>query len=421
MHDPAVADGVCRESRKFLVCGIGEAETNASCTQLEEEPMRSRIQMLGATLVVASACHDGPTNASRSPAVDIAPRAAATEAPSTSTVRWNRRSVALFRARGGDVGRINSYLSIAQYRAVLAAQAERHGQSRPSAAGAAAGASVVVLKQFYPLDATAIDAQLEAQRAESPLGAEINADFAAGEAIGRAVATAVLAWAASDNYVQTPPGTPPVGEGFWVSSGAPIVRGGFGARPFFLTSESELRAAPPPAFGSARYLADLAEVRAISDSRTAEQLEIARKWAPFANPVWSGVAADLLDKYHRSELESARTLAYANAAEFDAIIACWDSKFTYWFIRPSQADPAITLPIGLPNHPSYPSGHSCITSAMMTVLADALPAERERLEAIIAEAGMSRVYGGIHYRFDVEAGQEIGRGAAALALAGSLE
>ena len=416
MHDPAVADGVCRESRKFLVCGIGEAETNASCTQLEEEPMRSRIQMLGATLVVASACHDGPTNASRSPAVDIAPRAAATEAPSTSTVRWNRRSVALFRARGGDVGRINSYLSIAQYRAVLAAQAERHGQSRPSAAGAAAGASVVVLKQFYPLDATAIDAQLEAQRAESPLGAEINADFAAGEAIGRAVAASVLAWAASDNYVQTPPGTPPVGEGFWVSSGAPIIRGGFGARPFFLTSESELRAAPPPAFGSARYLADLAEVRAISDSRTAEQLEIARKWAPFANPVWSGVAADLLDKYHRSELESARTLAYANAAEFDAIIACWDSKFTYWFIRPSQADPGITLPIGLPNHPSYPSGHSCADGAWRGVLTDAFPSERVLIERLEQEGGMSRIYGGIHYRFDIETGHAIGRAAARLAL-----
>jgi len=377
--------------------------------------MRSRIQMLGATLVVASACHDGPTNASRSPAVDIAPRAAATEAPSTSTVRWNRRSVALFRARGGDVGRINSYLSIAQYRAVLAAQAERHGQSRASAAGAAAGASVVVLKQFYPLDATAIDAQLEAQRAESPLGAEINADFAAGEAIGRAVAASVLAWAASDNYVQTPPGTPPVGEGFWVSSGAPIVRGGFGARPFFLTSESELRAAPPPAFGSARYLADLAEVRAISDSRTAEQLEIARKWAPFANPVWSGVAADL-DKYHRSELESARTLAYANAAEFDAIIACWDSKFTYWFIRPSQADPGITLPIGLPNHPSYPSGHSCADGAWRGVLTDAFPSERVLIERLEQEGGMSRIYGGIHYRFDIETGHAIGRAAARLAL-----
>src|SRR5262245_7561665 len=152
---------------------------NASHTQLEEEPMRARIQILGATLVVASACHDGPTNASRSPVGDEAPsataRPAASDASSTSSVRWNRRAVARFRARGGDVGRINAYLSIAQYRAVLAAQAERHGQSRPSPAGAAAGASVVVLKQFYPLDAAAIDAQLDAQRSESPLGTEINA------------------------------------------------------------------------------------------------------------------------------------------------------------------------------------------------------------------------------------------------------
>lgn len=382
--------------------------------------MRSRIQIVGAALVVASGCHDGPTSAPRRPIAEEAPsttaRAAATEASSTSTVRWNRRSVALFRARGGDVGRINAYLSIAQYRAVLAAQAERHGKSRPSPAGAAAGASVVVLEQFYPLDAAAIDAQLQAQRAESPLGTEINTDFAAGEAIGRAVAAAVLAWAASDNYGQTPPGTPPVGPGFWVSSGAPIVRGGFGARPFFLTSESELRVPPPPAFGSAAFLADLAEVRAFSDSRTAEQLEIARKWAPFAGPVWNGVATDLLDKYHRSELESARVLAYANAAEFDAIIACWDSKFVYWFIRPSQADPGITLPIGLPNHPSYPSGHSCADGAWRGVLTDAFPSEWASIEKLEREGGVSRIYAGIHYRFDIDVGHAIGRAAARLAL-----
>ena len=57
----------------------------------------------------------------------------------------------------------------------------------------------------------------------------------------------------------------------------------------------------------------------------------------------------------------------------------------------------------------------------MTVLMDAFPSERSRLEAIIEEAGLSRMYGGIHYRFDVVAGRNIGRAAAALALAGSLE
>ena len=57
----------------------------------------------------------------------------------------------------------------------------------------------------------------------------------------------------------------------------------------------------------------------------------------------------------------------------------------------------------------------------MNVLMELFPSERDRLQAIMEEAGMSRVYGGIHYRFDVEDGQEIGRRAAALALAGSLE
>ena len=56
----------------------------------------------------------------------------------------------------------------------------------------------------------------------------------------------------------------------------------------------------------------------------------------------------------------------------------------------------------------------------MTVLADAFPSERSRLESIIEQAGLSRMYGGIHYRFDIAAGQGIGRAAAALALAGDL-
>ena len=99
------------------------------------------------------------------------------------------------------------------------------------------------------------------------------------------------------------------------------------------------------------------------------------------------------------------------------------AKFFYYFIRPTQADPAITVVPGLtlPNHPSYPSGHSCLTSALMSVLISAFPSERPYLEEVITLAGMSRVYAGIHYRFDIEAGQGIGRQAAALALAGSLE
>ena len=142
---------------------------------------------------------------------------------------------------------------------------------------------------------------------------------------------------------------------------------------------------------------------------------------PFTAGNLNLIADQLIVEHHRTEREAARILAYANAAAFDSQIACFDAKFAYWFIRPPQADPAITTAVALPNHPSYPSAHSCITSAFMTVLIDALPSERARLEAIITTAGLSRMYAGIHYRFDIEAGQAIGRGAAALALAGSLE
>ena len=57
----------------------------------------------------------------------------------------------------------------------------------------------------------------------------------------------------------------------------------------------------------------------------------------------------------------------------------------------------------------------------MNVLIDAFPSERDSLQGIIRDAGLSRIYGGLHYRFDVEAGQTLGARAAALALAGTLE
>lgn len=282
-----------------------------------------------------------------------------------------------------------------------------------------------MLSSFFPLDVASFEAQLDGDLAAPDWPGNKNGDDEAGEAIGRAVGAAVLAQAATDNYLVVAPGVPPVGPGFWTSSPAAIVRALHGVRPFFLTSASQIRPGPPPAFGSPAYLEGLAEVRGISDTRTPEQLAIAQLWntgtAPFTTGLMNRIIAELIGDHHRTERESARILAYANAAAFDAQIACFDAKFAYWFIRPSQADPAITLPIGLPNHPSYPSGHSCITSAIMSVAEAFLPSERPRLEEVIALAGLSRMYGGIHYRFDIEAGQTIGRNAAALALAGSLE
>ncbi|MGH7468656.1 MAG: vanadium-dependent haloperoxidase [Longimicrobiales bacterium] len=355
-----------------------------------------------------------------------------------ASTTWNDRGRALLGAlpNGSHAPaiRILTYLSVAQYRAALAAEkSQRHDAGRgrwefwrrPSVSAAVGAASVAVLSSFFPAQAANLEVMLQADLDEEERFFAKFLDEEAGVAIGREVGGSVITLALTDGVNTVSPGTPPVGPGYWVSSSAPIVRALYGARPFFMRSGDQLRAPPPPAFGSAPFLTDLAEVRAISDTRTPEQLALAVEMnhltAPFTPGNWNALAVQLIRDGHGSEREAARILAYSNAAAFDAMIACWESKFAYWYIRPSQADPAITLPIGLPNHPSYPSGHSCITSALLTVLMDEFPREKRELATLIEKAGLSRVYAGIHYRFDLVAGKEIGRRAAQLALRGGLE
>lgn len=373
---------------------------------------RTRFTLQAALLFAVVACADSPTAVRDGDAALDNRRGTR---PVLSTVRWTRQAIAFFRARGGNPARADTYLALSQYRAVRAAIRQTRWRSRPSLSGAVAGASTVVLKQFYPLDVAAIDAQLLAQRNELPPGVTAE-EFALGESIGQTAAQAVLAEAVSDNVGLTSPGVPPVGPGYWVSSSAPIVRGNFGARPFFLRSGSELRLGPPPAFGSPTFVSALAEVRRLSDARTPEQVAITVKWVPFSAPLFNMIATDLIEARHRSEFEAAAILAYANTAAFDAIIACFDTKFAYWYIRPTQADPGITLATALPNHPSYPSGHACQTGAFQAVLSASFPADRRMIDSVAAEASNSRVLGGLHYRFDGDDGLALGRRAGWLAL-----
>jgi hypothetical protein len=162
-------------------------------------------------------------------------------------------------------------------------------------------------------------------------------------------------------------------------------------------------------------------VRCISDTRTPEQLAIARFWADGAGTAtpsghWNQIALDLSAKYQLNELRTARLLALMNMAEEDASICCWDAKYHYYMIRPSEADPQITLPVGLPNFPSYTSGHSTFSGAAAEVLAYVFPRESNSVRAMAQEASLPRIYGGIHYRFDCAAGLAVGQSIAALAI-----
>lgn len=393
---------------------------------------RAAWRTLGALVLTAlvAACGVDPSTA---PPAPLQPRLGAVKFWETvASTRWNERATALLvkRPPAGNAqaaaSRILTYLSLAQYRAALAADEAQKGAKGPSVAAAVGTASVAVLSAFFPMEAAALEAQLDADLAAAPWPGAKHEDLAAGEALGRAVGAEVLARMARDNYLVASPGLPPTGNDVWTSSGAPLVRSLYGAQPFFLTSADQLRPSEPPKVGSPEFLAALAEVRAISDARTPEQIAIAQQWntasGPFTAGTWNLIADALIREHKRGELEAARILAYANAAAFDAQIACFEAKYAYWYPRPTHVDGAITLApqIALPNHPAYPSGHSCISAALAAVLADAFPSERQELTAMVEEAGLSRIYGGIHYRFDIEAGQVIGERAAALALAGSL-
>lgn len=383
----------------------------------------NRFSLLAGALALATACADTPTApVGTSAATSQVANSAVKFWEAGATVGWNQTARELIAARAVAAphvqGRILAYLSLAQYNAVVAAEDNKEGGTHASPAAAVAGASVVVLKNFFPLDVALIDARLAEQLAATPWPGEKEKDAASGELVGRAVGADVLAYAATDNFNVAIPAPAPGGlaEGYWVSA-TPSVRGQYGSRPFFMTSAEQFRSVTPPAFGSPAFLVDLAEIRALSDTRTPAQLAEAQLWAARASLFMNGVSAELIVANKRSEREAAHILALANMAAFDAGIACYDTKFAYWYIRPSMADPLITLPIGLPNHPSYVSGHSCFTASFAAVLAQAFPTETAVLDDYVTRAGLSRMYGGLHYRFDITAGQKLGRDVAGWAIA----
>ena len=92
----------------------------------------------------------------------------------------------------------------------------------------------------------------------------------------------------------------------------------------------------------------------------------------------------------------------------DAAIVCWDAKYTYFNPRPSQVDPSIKTFTGLPNFPSYISGHSTFSGAAATFLEHILPSSATVFTNMAQEASLSRLYGAIHYRSDIEVGLTVG-------------
>lgn len=190
----------------------------------------------------------------------------------------------------------------------------------------------------------------------------------------------------------------------------------FGLLKAWTLSPAQLAALAPPAppsTSSPEMRADVAKVRDIVDHITRDQIAIAQKWNDGAGTYtppghWNAIAAEHVRGAQMSEVRAARVFADLNMAMHDAAVACWGAKFQYFNPRPGQLDPLIKTVIGLPNFPAYPSGHSTFSGAAATVLSYFFPDASSSFVAMADEAGISRVYGGIHYPTDVQRGKEHG-------------
>ncbi|MFM7769502.1 MAG: vanadium-dependent haloperoxidase, partial [Bacteroidota bacterium] len=162
-----------------------------------------------------------------------------------------------------------------------------------------------------------------------------------------------------------------------------------------------------------QFLKELDEVRNIKRTSNSKEWQIALYWADglgtYTPPGhWNEIAAQHISVMQLSEVKTAQVLAIMNIAMADAAICCWDTKAYYFSARPSQVDPSIKT-IGLPNFPSYTSGHSTFSGAAASVLGYMFPQDKKRFDDMATEASVSRIYGGIHFRSDCEVGLRCGK------------
>ena len=302
--------------------------------------------------------------------------------------------------------------------------------SYPSEYAAVAGAGSRVLAYLFP-EAPEVGLEESAQevaRLRVAAGASFPSDVNAGLALGHAVAERVIARAERDGADRKWDGKRPHGRGYWEpppgSLARPVEPLAGTWKTWVLRNGKQLRAPPPPAFGSRKFRAEARELVRIGKRLTPEQKRIARYWAggqgtPLPPGVWNQVMLTYVRGKGLSLPEQTRVFALLNVAMCDAGIASWDTKYAYWNPRPINAIRDLGIDrhwkpyIDTPFFPAYVSGHSTYSGAAGEVLAHLFRDDADLFRAKAEEAGISRLYGGIHYRsdniFGLRMGKAIGR------------
>jgi hypothetical protein len=386
-----------------------------------------------------------------------APDVAAQDTNPAVVLEWNQLAHATIPAAAGPLGlRYYAILHSAMFDA--ANSIERRYTPFHTAVNASSGASPEaavaqaahdVLAALIPgaPQQAAYHAALSARLATLPPGRASQ-----GVAVGKAVASRILQWRANDGIFGPPiPYGLPQLPGLWqpaVPGGQPGLSQLPAATPFTMKSITQFLTPRHPELTSARYAADFEEVKTvgktISATRTPYQTQTAQLFAGVGTStnvfiLWNNVARDVTLARHLSLIESARLHAFLNASMMDSLLSTQTGKFTYGLWRPStaipgaaddlnpatMAEPGWTPLLGTPPYPSYPGNMAGIGSCASKALATGIETDDVHFSVtwtgvnpnpnvtrhytsfsqLAQEEADSRIYGGIHYRFDNEASQ----------------
>jgi membrane-associated phospholipid phosphatase len=301
--------------------------------------------------------------------------------------------------------------------------------SYPSEDAVVAAASYTILIAMFPGEVPYLDSKLaEAKNARYWAGMNVESDITAGDALGKAVGAKVVAktktdgMGAANNQTLTAEmkvraallGVKDLWESQESPSRPPMLPNYGAVTTWNFTRASLVQNRPvlPYIAGSTEWQKELDELKAINKNQSREQARIANYWSDGAGSYtppghWHRAAANSCVENKYSEVRTARTLALVGTALMDAGIACWDTKYYYYTPRPQQF--GVKTSVGLPNFPSYTSGHSTFSSAAATVLGSIFPEKANEFIAQAKEASDSRVFGLIHFRVDCTMGLEHGK------------
>ena len=358
--------------------------------------------------------------------------------PGDSVLTWYDATAAAIATGGAATQVTNSRTWAIGW--LAAARAQNGSRSLPYQRAALAGAVHQSLVTLVPAATAAVDDVLAADLATIPDGSAKDGGLAAG----RAAAQRLIAERTDDGLdpaaVNAPFPAPPAGPGVWQPTppayAAATQYGNRAARPFALKRADRYRPAPPPALGSARYRADLAEVRAYgaagSTVRSQAQTDTATFWLGSSLTLYTPILRAAVAQSPASPARRTRLVALFHVAAVDTQIATSDAKYAYQRWRPvtairAEADPD-WLPLhATPAHPDYPSGHNTYSGSAEQILT-VLVGSRARAPYTIGSPSApgvtrtytdwhrpsvenvdARVWSGIHTRSADEAGIRLGR------------